>query len=99
MTKAFARQNRRTNMHANLPHYLSGGEVHVGDRVRYKGTSANVVFVTDGDEGEFAPGYEDYYGHEAGLMICDDDGDMTFLPEPTEDLEFVHREGAIPDLS
>ncbi len=81
-------------MTAKLPYYLGGGEVHAGDRVRYKGNAANVVFVSDGDEGEFAPGYEDYYGHKAGLMVSDDDGDLTFLPEPTEDLEFVHRKEA-----
>jgi hypothetical protein len=78
-------------MHPSLPLYLSGGEVHAGDRVRYKGNAANVVFVSDGDEGEFAPGYEDYHGHEAGIMICDDDEELTFLAEPTEELEFVRR--------
>ncbi len=80
-------------MNPLLPHYLTGDEVHIGDRVSYKGVTGTVVFVTDGDEGEFAPGYEDYLGHEAGLMISDDDGDLTFLPEPPEDLEFVRRKG------
>ncbi len=78
-------------MNANLPHYLTGGEVHAGDRVRYKGNAANVAFVSDGEEGEFSAGYEDYYGHEAGVMIVDDDGDLTFIGEPDENLEFVHR--------
>jgi hypothetical protein len=50
-----------------------------------------VVFVSDGDEGEFSSGYEDYHGHEAGIMVCDDDGITTFVPEPNEDLEFVRR--------
>ncbi len=83
-------------MLANAPHYISGGEVHAGDRVRYKGTACNVVFVSDGSEGEFAPGYEDYLGHDAGIMICDDDGDLTFITEPSEDLEFIRHAGATP---
>jgi hypothetical protein len=76
-----------------LPYYLGGGEVHAGDRVRYRGELANVAFVSDGDNGEFLPGYEEYSGHESGLMLCNDDGDTTFIPEPTEDLEFVRRRG------
>lgn len=78
-------------MNAASLFYMGGGEVHAGDRVRYRGNAANVVFVSDGDEGEFSPGYEDYHGHEAGIMLVDDDGEETFIPEPTEDLEFVHR--------
>ena len=81
-------------MAAKLPYYMTGGEVHAGDRVRYRGNAATVVFVTDGDEGEFAPGYQDYYGHEAGIMLSDDDGDLTLITEPNEDLEFVHRKEA-----
>ncbi len=82
-------------MHAQLPHYLTGGEVHAGDRVRYKDTAATVVFVTDGEEGEYSPGYADYHGHEAGIMLCDDDGATTFLVEPNEELEFVHRKESV----
>jgi hypothetical protein len=76
-------------MDSMMLRYANGRTVHARDRVRYKGISATVVFVTDGDEGEFASGYEDYQGHTAGLMICDDDGDMTFLTEPDEELEAV----------
>jgi hypothetical protein len=78
-------------MNANLPHYLTGDEVHAGDRVRYKGTAATVAFVSDGEEGEFAAGYEEYFGYEPGLMIRDDDGEITFLVEPSEDLELIHH--------
>jgi len=81
-------------MNGDLPHYLSGDEVHEGDRVSYKGTMATVVFVTDGETGEFAPGYEDYYGHDPGVMISDDDGELTFLPEPGEDVQLLRRKGA-----
>jgi hypothetical protein len=76
-------------MNAERPHYLTGGEVHAGDRVRYKGTSATVAFISDGEEGEFSAGYADYHGHEAGIMLCDDDGTLTFITEPDEHLEFV----------
>ncbi len=89
--------NNRTLMKSAMQHYFNGDTVHVRDRVRFKGVAATVVFVTDGEEGEFSPGYEDYYGHEAGLMICDDDGDLTFLHEPAEDLELIHHD--VPQLN
>ena len=76
-------------MKSVIQSYFNGEAIHIRDRVRYKGVSGTIVFVTDGDEGEFSPGYEDYFGHEAGLMFSDDDGDLTFLREPDEDLELV----------
>lgn len=78
-------------MSARSLHYFNGNEVHVGDRVAYNGVMGTVVFVTDGDGGEFAPGYEDYQGHDPGMMFSDDDGDLTFLAEAGEGLEFVRR--------
>jgi hypothetical protein len=78
-------------MNENPALYSSGEEVHAGDRVRYQGTVATVVFVTDGDEGEFAPGYTDYQGHERGIMLCDDDGGLNFLSEANEELEFIEH--------
>ena len=78
-------------MNANLPQYVGGGDIHAGDRVRYHETAATVVFVSDGEGGEFASGYDDYYGSEEGIMLRDDDGEHTFLSEPNEDLEFVSR--------
>jgi len=50
-----------------------------------------VVVVSDGDSGEFAPGYEDYSGSERGLVICDDDGNLTFLSDTDDTLEFIDR--------
>ena len=79
-------------MDANLPFYTCGEAVQVGDRVRYKGTVATVVFVIDGEGGTFAPGYADYQGYEPGLMLCDDDGTLNYLPEPDEELEFIAHE-------
>lgn len=72
-----------------LLHYLGGGEVRVGDRVRYKGVAGRVVFVSDGEDGEFSPGFSDYRGYEAGLMIFGDDGEMMFVIEPNEFLELI----------
>lgn len=81
-------------METNVLHYLNGNEVHAGDRVRYKGAAANVVFVSDGESGEFLPGYRDYVGYEPGIMLCDDDGEMMFIYDPDENLEFAHRGSA-----
>ncbi len=74
-------------MNAEAPHYISGEEIHAGDRISYRGAFGSVAFVSTGDDGEFAPGFEDYRGHEPGIMLCDDDGALTFLTEPDEDLE------------
>jgi hypothetical protein len=78
-------------MNSSIQHYFNGEGIHIRDRVRYKGVSGTIVFVTDGETGEFAPGYEDYSGHEAGLMFCDDDGDLTFLHDADEELELVRH--------
>lgn len=71
--------------------YLTGEEVHVGDRVQYQGVFGTIVVVNDGDNEEFAPGYEDYAGSDRGLMICDDDGSTKFIGYPDERLSFVDR--------
>jgi hypothetical protein len=71
--------------------YLTGEEVHAGDRVQYKGAFATVVFVNDGENEEFSPGYEDYAGSDRGIMICDDDGATTFIGYPDEMLSFLDR--------
>lgn len=78
-------------MEVELLHYLSGEAVHAGDRVQHKGDYATVVFVSDGDQEEFAPGYEEYTGSERGIMLCDDDGATTFIGEPDEYLSFIDR--------
>ncbi len=77
-------------MEADL-HYLSGEAVHAGDRVQHKGEYATVVFVSDGEMEEFAPGYEEHTGAERGIMLCDDDGNETFIGDPDEDLSFIDR--------
>jgi hypothetical protein len=81
-------------MNIDLPTYLTGQKVHAGDRVRYKGETATVVFVSDGETGEFSAGYADYLGHEPGIMLRDDEGGLNFLPEPGEDLELLRPAAA-----
>lgn len=71
--------------------YFSGGEVCLGDRVRYRGAFARVVFVSDGEHYAYAVGYEDYRGSEAGILICDDDGGTSLLHEEDENLELIHH--------
>lgn len=78
-------------MNIDLPSYLTGQKVHAGDRVRYRGETATVVFVGDGENGEFTGGYEDSLGHEAGIVLRDDQGELNSLTEPGEDLELLHR--------
>lgn len=71
--------------------YLTGEDVHAGDRVQYGGGYATVVFVSNGEAEEFAPGYEDYTGSDRGIMLCDDDGGTRFIGEPSELLSFIDR--------
>ena len=54
--------------------YMTGEEIHAGDRVQYDGTYATVVFVSDGDVEQAAPGFEDYAGTTRGVVLSDDDG-------------------------
>jgi hypothetical protein len=78
-------------MDADTLNYVSGEEVHAGDRVQHKGTYATVVFVSNGTTEEYLPGYEDQVGAERGIMINDDDGVTTSLGEPDESLQFIDR--------
>lgn len=74
-----------------LPHYASGGVIRAGDRVHYQEGYATVVFVSNGEREEYAPGYEDFRGQDAGVIICDDDGETTFVREGDEALSLAHR--------
>lgn len=71
--------------------YSTGEEIQAGDRVQYDGTYGTIVFVSDGETEQSAPGYEDYSGSIRGLVICDDDGLTTEVGEPDERLSFVDR--------
>lgn len=72
-------------------YYLTGEEVHAGDRVQHKGNYATVVFVSDGETEEFAAGFEEYTGSERGVMICDDDGTAEHIGDPDEMLSLLDR--------
>jgi len=72
-------------------YYISGEQVHAGDRVQYKGNYATVVFVSDGSNEEFQPGYAEHTGTDRGVVVCDDDGETEFVGEPNETLSFLDR--------
>jgi len=78
-------------MDTDLLQYMTGEEVHAGDRVQHSGTYATVVFVSNGEREEFSPGYEDYTGSDRGILLCDDDGQTRFIGDPDEMLSFVDR--------
>ncbi len=78
-------------MDSDILVYLTGEEVHAGDRVQYRGTYATVILVSNGDTEDILPGYEDYSGSERGIIICDDDGVVSTIGEPSEDLSFIDR--------
>ena len=71
--------------------YSTGEEVHAGDRVRYDGNYATIVFVSNGESEEYSPGYEDHIGADRGVIVRDDDGATSEIGEPDERLSFVDR--------
>ena len=78
-------------MNVVLLNYSTGEEIHAGDRVRHRGLFATVIFASDGDTEEVAPGYHDHAGAERGVILCDDDGNVDSIGEPDETLEFLDR--------
>jgi hypothetical protein len=78
-------------MSASSLHYESGAEVHAGDRVNYNGELGHIAFVSTGDGGEFLVGFMDHQGCDEGIMFCSDAGELTFLSEGHENLEFLRR--------
>ena len=78
-------------MDSDLLHYSSGEEVRVGDRVQHSDTFATVVMVSDGEDYQTAPGYEDHATTDRGLTIVDDDGNLRTIDDTDERLTFVER--------
>ena len=78
-------------MDSDLMHYISGEEVHAGDRVQYRGSYATVVVVSNGEDQEFSPGYEDHSCCDRGILLCDDDWATNMIREADENLSFVDR--------
>ena len=60
-------------------------------RVQHDGLYATVVFVSDGENEEFSPGYGNYAGVERGIVLCDDDGNLNTIGDPDERLQFIDR--------
>jgi hypothetical protein len=71
--------------------YITGEEIQAGDRIQYDGTYGTVVFVSDGEEEQFTPGYDDYSGSGRGVVVCDDDGVITNVGESDPRLVFMER--------
>jgi hypothetical protein len=80
-----------SNLMASGLYYLTGDEIHAGDRVQHGDTFATVVFAGDGTDEELAPGYEDLTGSDRGVIICDDDGDVVSIGEPDDRLSLIDR--------
>jgi hypothetical protein len=78
-------------MDADQLHYITGEEIHAGDRVQRNGVYGTVVFVSNGTTEEFLPGYEDYVGSERGVVLCDDDGAVSPIGEPDDLLALIDR--------
>jgi hypothetical protein len=91
LARKLAQAKRQTYMDAACLYYITGEEVHAGDRVQHKGNYATVVFVSTGESEEFAPGFEEHTGSERGVMLCDDDGGTEHIGEPGEMLTFIDR--------
>ena len=75
-------------------YYVSGEEIHAGDRVRYGGVYGRIVFVLGFDEflPDFAP-HKSWYSEELGrgFMFEQDGGGLVFSYEGDEDLDFISR--------
>jgi hypothetical protein len=71
--------------------YITGEEIRARDRVQYDGTYGTVVFVSDGELEQFAPGYQDHSGSGRGVVVCDDDGVITNVGESDARLVFIER--------
>ncbi len=78
-------------MDAEQPCYTSGEEIQIGDRVQFDGTYATVVVVSDGENYQTAPGFEDYAGIERGVTVSDDDGTVTTIGDLDARLIFIDR--------
>jgi len=78
-------------MSTPLLQYITGEDVHAGDRIQYRNSYGTVVFVSDGENEEYSPGYEDNIGRDRGILIVDDDGASNFIGDPDEMLSLLGR--------
>jgi hypothetical protein len=72
-------------------HYVSGEEIHVGDRIRFGGHPGTIMVVIG--RGEYAEGFaaEDWRDYERGFLIRTDDGSLYMYDYADEDIEFLAR--------
>ncbi|HMJ87591.1 MAG TPA: hypothetical protein VK504_30645 [Vicinamibacterales bacterium] len=80
-------------------HYLTGEEIHIGDRVLFSGHPAIVVVVIG--RNEYAPGYprEGRSNDERGFVMRTDDGQMYMYEYADEDIKLLSRGEASPHPS
>lgn len=74
--------------------YITGEEIHLGDKVRHYGTLWTVVLVIGRDEWqEDFKSQKDWHKEEfgSGFMIESDKNDSVMYPEADEDIELVCR--------
>ena len=71
--------------------YLSGDEIHAGDRVSFGGKPATVVAVFK--RSEFAGGAvrEEWLDYHDGLLLRDDAGELFMNQYADEDVKLVSR--------
>jgi hypothetical protein len=82
--------------------YHSGEEIHIGDRVRYAGCLATIMFVIDREEWPIAESEDSRLWwrseHKSGFLLTQDGGGRVFLPDADEDLTFTSRGEAPKDI-
>jgi hypothetical protein len=79
--------------------YLSGEEIHIGDRVEYAGFPGRVVLVIDRDEWPDDESMESRAWwrseHGCGFLLVTDTGGRIFLPDADDNLIFVSHSRAV----
>jgi hypothetical protein len=72
-------------------HYLTGEEIHAGDRVLFGGHPVTIVAVIG--RGEYASEFvaEDWSDHERGFVMRTDDGQLYMYEYADEDVKLVSR--------
>jgi hypothetical protein len=79
--------------------YLSGEEIHIGDRVEYAGFPGRVVLVIDRDEWPDGESMESRVWwrseYHCGFLLVLDTGGRIFLPDADDNLIFVSRSQAV----
>jgi hypothetical protein len=75
--------------------YLSGEDIHIGDRVEYGGRPSTIVFVVDIDQWPDNESMERRAWwraeHGSGFLLLQDVGERIFFPKADEHLVFVSR--------